>query len=535
VNDPTDCTAKALKDNNAKLDSASYDSAKDEVTINLNAMLKIKLVLKKVAVMTLPILSIPGLEAGPTGQYKGSLTFLGQTIAGDLTFGADTVSFKVTAKGLDVDCPSEPYTCDASGNIVLTDVNDPTDCTAKALKDNNAKLDSASYDSAKNEVTVNIDAMLKIKLVLKKVDTLALEASPSGEYSGTKTVLGESFTATMKFSTTTDGTVEFTIAGPVALDCTSEPYTYASGTISLTNLGNDDDCVKSDLDKYSAKLKSLSYDEGSDKITASVKYSILTIDLEMDKVSGEMVVKAVEANLGGAPAGEYKGTKTILGDSITADMKFSTTGDGTVEFTITGPITLDCKNEAYTYSSGTISLTNIGSSDDCVAKAMSANHVTLKSLTYDESSDTVTADVKYSFLDVKLTMNKQSGEITIEELPAPLKILGGAPAGEYKGSKSVLGITVNADMKFSATTLEFGITGAVTLDCSNEPYTYSDGTISLTNIGNSDDCVKKDLDKEDVKLESATYDESSDKITLKVKHGLIKVELDMGKVSTTSE
>merc|ERR1719411_1407315 len=94
------------------------------------------------------------------------------------------------------------------------------------------------------------------EIVVKVVDTLL--SGPAGEYTGTKTVLGESLTATMKFSTTT---VEFTLTGPVSLDCPSEPYTYSNGNIDLTNLGSDSDCVEHDLEQYKASLTGLTYSE----------------------------------------------------------------------------------------------------------------------------------------------------------------------------------------------------------------------------------------------------------------------------------
>merc|ERR1719498_197977 len=48
-----------------------------------------------------------------------------------------------------------------------------------------------------------------------------------------------------------------------------------------------------------------------------------------------------------APAGDYAGSKTVLGQTVNA--KVSVKDGSTCEIQISGPISLDCKSEAYTF------------------------------------------------------------------------------------------------------------------------------------------------------------------------------------------
>merc|ERR1719499_876003 len=137
----------------------------------------------------------------------------------------------------------------------------------------------------------------------------------------------------------------------------------------------------------------------------------------------------------------------------------------------------------------------------------------------------ITVKVKRGLIKVDVDLDYVASDDD-EETP----VVGSSPAGEYKGTKKVLGEKIEADLKFSTTTVEFSISGAVSLDCPNEAYSYSSGTISLTNIGSADDCAAKALSKYDAKLDSIKYDESKDKITVTVKDG-IKVEVELEKVT----
>jgi len=104
-------------------------------------------------------------------------------------------------------------------------------------------------------------------------------ASPSGTYTCTKSVLGETVKAVVKIDSATS--FDFSVTGPVSISCTGEAYKYddASGAISLPNINDPNDCLNKTLTQQSVKLTSFSYDKAGDSIHIVVKYSIFSIDL----------------------------------------------------------------------------------------------------------------------------------------------------------------------------------------------------------------------------------------------------------------
>jgi len=324
--------------------------------------------------------------------------------------------------------------------------------------------------------------------------------------------------------------VDFSLTGPITIDCDNEDYTIASdGTISLTNINTSGDCLHDALASNDVTLKGIKYSSDSDTITASVKYSFFTETLTLSKVSTTQK-KFLDPTLT-TLSGEYSGTKTILGQTITVTV--TVLEDMKVDFSLTGPITIDCENEDYTIASdGTISLTNINTSGDCLHDALASNDVTLKGIKYSSDSDTITASVKYSFFTETLTLSKVS---TTQKKVLDLTLT--TLSGEYSGTKTILGqtitvtVTVLEDMK-----VDFSLTGPITIDCENEDYTIaSDGTISLTNINTSGDCLHDALASSDVTLKGIKYSSDSDSITASVKYSFFTETLTLSKVSATQK
>jgi hypothetical protein len=104
------------------------------------------------------------------------------------------------------------------------------------------------------------------------------------------------------------------------------------------------------------------------------------------------------------PSGFYSGSKTLFGETINAVVNLKTAT--TLDFGISGDISLDCKDELYTVSGSSIQMTNIGVAGDCAHDALTDNKITLKSIVYDSAADTITVSVKYSIANVDILLTK---------------------------------------------------------------------------------------------------------------------------------
>ena len=115
-------------------------------------------------------------------------------------------------------------------------------------------------------------------------------------------------------------------------------------------------------------------------------------------------------------------------------------------------------------------------------------------------------------------------------LALALALATAAPSGTYTGTKSILGVTVNGNIKIDDDThFDLGITGAATITCTNEVYALSGSDISLPNAQTAGDCVHDQLASNKVTLESLTYDSGADSITVIVKKSIAKVSLTLTK------
>jgi len=86
------------------------------------------------------------------------------------------------------------------------------------------------------------------------------------------------------------------------------------------------------------------------------------------------------------------------------------------------------------------------------------------------------------------------------------------------------------DETFIPELLDFSVTGDFSLDCDSETYTFRDNQVYLTNIAQSSDCVYSALNDNGVTLESIVYDNGADKLTVSLKHGFIKVKMELDAV-----
>ena len=108
------------------------------------------------------------------------------------------------------------------------------------------------------------------------------------------------------------------------------------------------------------------------------------------------------------PSGTYSGSKSVLGQSITATIKIE--DDSHFDFAISGAASIDCDDESFSLSSdGTFTIPGATTTGDCLEKALDKNDVSIKSVTYDATSDEITVSVKYEgFLSISVVLTKQS-------------------------------------------------------------------------------------------------------------------------------
>lgn len=106
---------------------------------------------------------------------------------------------------------------------------------------------------------------------------------PSGFYSGSKSLFGETINAVVDLKTAT--TLDFGVSGDFLLDCKDEPYTVSGSSVQITNIGVAGDCAHDALSDNKITLKSIVYDSAKDTITVSVKYSIANVDIVLTKAT----------------------------------------------------------------------------------------------------------------------------------------------------------------------------------------------------------------------------------------------------------
>jgi len=110
--------------------------------------------------------------------------------------------------------------------------------------------------------------------------------------------------------------------------------------------------------------------------------------------------------------------------------------------------------------------------------------------------------------------------------------------GSYSGTDTIAGLTASATVKIiDDTTVDMKMTGAVSLECDGEKYTLgADGsTITMDNIGDPNNCVKKGMDDNHVTLNGITYDEAKDEITIDCKVILVHASITLTKDGMTIE
>lgn len=233
------------------------------------------------------------------------------------------------------------------------------------------------------------------------------------------------------------------------------------------------------------------------------------------------------------PNGYYKGSKSLLGDTV--DAKLDVWNSSTLNVVLSGAVELDCV-ETYSYSSLKIKVLGEGEKEDCVTEGLKKNKVDLDSIIFDTHSNEITITIKYHNIPVSITL-KHSGstkhatsKLTIDELFEQRYVLysSSKPKGNYAGEVTLLGEDVTATIKIEdGGKLEFTVGGVITLDCPDEPYTYASGVISFTNIDKDGDCAHDAMEKNKVELSKVAYDSKKDTVTVTITYKKVPLSLEL--------
>merc|ERR1712166_311470 len=128
-----------------------------------------------------------------------------------------------------------------------------------------------------------------------------------------------------------------------------------------------------------------------------------------------MAKESLVTPLTSTPSGTYTGTTSEFGAHVKATLTIIDTKTVHIDVEVTGitTVSVNCPTEAYTISGSTITLTNKDTAGDCLHDDLAKDTVTLNSVSYDTSSDSITIKVhKILNISVKLTKGSSALEMT---------------------------------------------------------------------------------------------------------------------------
>jgi hypothetical protein len=112
-----------------------------------------------------------------------------------------------------------------------------------------------------------------------------------------------------------------------------------------------------------------------------------------------------------SPVGKYCGSKTVFGETINGVVTFKS--PEILDFVISGDFTINCADEYYLLSGSQVVLRDIGTAGDCTHDALEENKITLDSITYDSTANTIDVAVKYSIAKIDIKLTPCSGPVDI--------------------------------------------------------------------------------------------------------------------------
>lgn len=261
-------------------------------------------------------------------------------------------------------------------------------------------------------ISTSNDGSISFEALVERYRPL-LNQAPSGNYAGTKDVLGQDINISVQILD--DAHMNFGVSGTLSLSCPNETYTYNPPNV---NVGLPGDCLEEVLAQDKITLESVVYNAASDSIDIKVKYLILTIEVNLVKVA-EIVPARMEKFIlplpvlfdryynvfaARAPTGKYYGEKTVLFKTIKATVVILS--DSTFSFTGTGPVSFSCASEHFSYSDSGITLPDFNNAGDCLHSQLNSQGMTLKSFAYDSAADQIRVTVN-KIVDITLVLSHQ--------------------------------------------------------------------------------------------------------------------------------
>ncbi|KAL1524241.1 hypothetical protein AB1Y20_019146 [Prymnesium parvum] len=120
-----------------------------------------------------------------------------------------------------------------------------------------------------------------------------------------------------------------------------------------------------------------------------------------------LAVTAAPMGAATAPSGTYHGVKSILGETIDTSVKVDSATS--MDLAIKGVISIACAAEAYKYDgSSVITLPGMNTPGDCVHDALAQqSEVSIKSIEYDSTADSIKINAEFAILSVSITLTKE--------------------------------------------------------------------------------------------------------------------------------
>ena len=185
--------------------------------------------------------------AAPSGTYTGSKSILGVTVNGSIKIDDDTHFDLGITGAATINCPSEEYALSGS-DISLPNAQTSGDCVHDQLASNKVTLESLSYDSGADSITVNVKkSIAKISLTLTKgglANSAAVNPDPPvGTFCGSiPLIIKENIT--VRADQTFDYYNDVSVA-KVHVGCTGEKYAWdGSGSMDISAaLADPNDCL----------------------------------------------------------------------------------------------------------------------------------------------------------------------------------------------------------------------------------------------------------------------------------------------------
>lgn len=260
-------------------------------------------------------------------------------------------------------------------------------------------------------------------LTIGQCATVAHTSEPDGTYLGSVPMLGVSSKMKVK-----SDTIDFYVSGAFEVSCEDEPYLYEGGNFELTSTQKGD-CIYDAMASGGVTLKSISYNAKKDYFDVQVQNGRLKINLELDKKGSSKDSKlpihifsamkmdrtapmdrtALRKVVTGGPKGNYSGSIEFFGIAIASSIGIN--NDATMALSVTGPATISCLEEPYTYKNGVFDAPALKNDGDCVHDAMAEYDVSLTSIVYNHGNDVF--DIMVDFVGMSMSIELDQETVTM--------------------------------------------------------------------------------------------------------------------------